>query len=114
MPLIDLALLSDAAFMRGLGAAFFFFVANLSFYLVMTLFMQTRPAASRRCSRPGLHSAGTGFRGRVAPQRRAGAASRHLVLIEGCVLQIAGLAALAGRRSHCRCAGAASLLALRA
>src|ERR1700738_1036945 len=40
MPLIDLALLSDAAFMRGLCAAFCFFFANLSFYLVMTLFMQ--------------------------------------------------------------------------
>src|SRR5207253_278056 len=32
MPLIDLALLADAAFMRGLAAAFFFFLANLSFY----------------------------------------------------------------------------------
>ena len=40
MPLIDLALLSDAAFMRGLAAVFFFFFANLSFYLVMTMFMQ--------------------------------------------------------------------------
>jgi MFS family permease len=40
MPLIDLALLSDAAFMRGLYAVFFFFFANLSFYLVMTMFMQ--------------------------------------------------------------------------
>src|SRR5256884_8547445 len=40
MPLIDLALLSDAGFMRGLGAAFFFFCANLSFYLVLTMFMQ--------------------------------------------------------------------------
>jgi MFS family permease len=40
MPLIDLALLSDAAFMRGLCATFLFFFANLSFYLVMTMFMQ--------------------------------------------------------------------------
>lgn len=40
MPLIDLTLLADAAFLRGLGAAFFFFLANLSFYFVMTLFMQ--------------------------------------------------------------------------
>ena len=30
MPLIDLTLLADASFLRGLGAAFFFFVANLS------------------------------------------------------------------------------------
>lgn len=40
MPLIDLALLSDAAFTRGLCAAFFFFFANLSFYLVVTMYMQ--------------------------------------------------------------------------
>src|SRR5438552_6673174 len=40
MPLIDLNLLADDAFMRGLCAVFFFFLANLSFYLVMTLFMQ--------------------------------------------------------------------------
>ncbi|MDN3279269.1 hypothetical protein QWJ07_33735 [Frankia sp. RB7] len=38
--LYDLPLLTDAAFLRGLGAVFFFFVANFSFYLVMTLFMQ--------------------------------------------------------------------------
>ena len=31
MPLIDLALLSDRAFVRGLAAVFFFFFANLSF-----------------------------------------------------------------------------------
>jgi hypothetical protein len=30
MPLIDLSLLSDAAFMCGLAAVFFFFFANLS------------------------------------------------------------------------------------
>ena len=41
MPLIDLSLLSDRPFLRGLCAVFFFFFANLSFYLVITLFMQT-------------------------------------------------------------------------
>jgi len=40
MPLIDLALLADPAFMRGLGAVFCFFFANQSFYLVVTLYMQ--------------------------------------------------------------------------
>src|SRR6478672_8234809 len=40
MPLIELSLLSDAAFMRGLVGVFFFFFANLSFFLVMTMFMQ--------------------------------------------------------------------------
>ena len=51
MPLIDLALLSDRPFMRGLCAAFLFFFANLSFYLVMTLFMQKGDGRFRR-SRP--------------------------------------------------------------
>jgi predicted MFS family arabinose efflux permease len=95
MPLIDLALLSDAAFMRGLFAAFCFFFANLSFYLVMTMFMQK-----------GLHiaplHAGLVFvplaLAFVIASRHSGARARHrgtLVLIEGCAVQIAGLAVLA-------------------
>jgi EmrB/QacA subfamily drug resistance transporter len=94
MPLIDLSLLSDAAFMRGLAAVFFFFFANLSFYLVMTIFMQR-----------GLHipplQAGLVFVPLaltfVMASRHAGARIRHRgtrVLIEGCGVQIAGLAAL--------------------
>jgi EmrB/QacA subfamily drug resistance transporter len=95
MPLIDLALLSDAAFMRGLVAAFFFFFANLSFYLVMTMFMQNALHI------PPLH-AGLVFVPLaltfVIASRHSGARARHrgiLVLIEGCALQIIGLAALA-------------------
>jgi MFS family permease len=95
MPLIDLVLLSDAAFMRGLCAAFFFFFANLSFYLVMTLFMQ------RGLQIPPLQ-AGVVFLPLtltfVIASRHSAARARHrgtLVLIEGCAIQIAGLAALA-------------------
>jgi predicted MFS family arabinose efflux permease len=95
MPLIDLSLLADAAFLRGLGAAFFFFSANLSFYLVMTLFMQ------RELKIPPL-AAGMAFiplaLAFVVASRHSGARARHRgtkVLIEGCALQIAGLAALA-------------------
>jgi MFS family permease len=95
MPLIDLALLSDPAFMRGLYAAFFFFSANLSFYLVMTMFMQ------RALHIPPLQ-AGLVFVPLaltfVVASRHSGVRARHrgtLVLIEGCVLQIAGLALLA-------------------
>jgi predicted MFS family arabinose efflux permease len=94
MPLIDLALLSDAAFMRGLYAVFFFFFANLSFYLVMTMFMQR-----------GLHipplQAGMVFLplafAFVIASRHSGARARHrgtLVLIEGCAVQMIGLASL--------------------
>jgi predicted MFS family arabinose efflux permease len=94
MPLIDLALLSDAAFMRGLYAAFCFFFANLSFYLVMTMFMQR-----------GLHipplQAGLVFvplaLAFVIGSRHSAARARHrgtLVLIEGCAVQVAGLTVL--------------------
>jgi EmrB/QacA subfamily drug resistance transporter len=94
MPLIDLALLADRAFMRGLAAVFFFFFANLSFYLVMTIYMQK-----------GLHipplQAGLVFLPLaltfVIASRHSGTRAKHrgtLVLIEGCAVQIAGLAAL--------------------
>jgi Major Facilitator Superfamily len=94
MPLIDLALLSDAAFLRGLCAVFCFFFANLSFYLVMTMFMQG-----------GLHipplRAGMVFvplaLAFVIASRHSGARARYrgtVVLIEGCAIQIGGLAVL--------------------
>src|SRR5260221_865955 len=94
MPLVDWSLLSDAAFMRGFAAVFFFFFANLSFYLIMTVFMQ------RALHIPPLQ-AGLVFVPLaltfVIASRHAGARARHrgtLVLIEGCCGQIAGLAAL--------------------
>jgi EmrB/QacA subfamily drug resistance transporter len=95
MPLVDLALLSDRAFMRGLYAAFFFFFANLSFYLVVTMFMQ------KALRIPPLQ-AGLVFVPLtltfVVASRHSGARARHRgtkVLIEGCAVQIAGLAMLA-------------------
>ena len=102
MPLIDLALLSDAAFMRGLCAAFCFFFANLSFYLVMTMFMQ------KALQIPPLQ-AGLVFvplaLAFVIASRHSGARARHrgtLVLIEGCMVQIVGLvgAGADGRRGR--------------
>ncbi len=95
LPLVDLALLSDKAFMRGLYAAFFFFSANLSFYLVVTMFMQ------KSLQIPPLQ-AGLVFVPLaltfVIASRPSGARAKHrgtLVLIEGCVVQMAGLAMLA-------------------
>ncbi|MBK3661455.1 MFS transporter [Bradyrhizobium diazoefficiens] len=95
MPLIDLTLLVDAAFLRGLGAAFFFFVANLSFYLVMTLFMQRGLKIPPLAASLVFVPLALAF---VVASRHSGARARHRgtkVLIEGCALQIAGLAALA-------------------
>ena len=94
MPLIDLALLSDAALMRGLAAVFFFFFANLSFYLVMTIYMQ------KGLQIPPLQ-AGLVFLPLaltfVVASRHSGARTKYrgtLVLIDGCAVQIAGLAVL--------------------
>jgi MFS family permease len=95
MPLIDLTLLSDKAFMRGLGAAFFFFFANLSFYLVMTMYMQT--ALRIAPVKAGLVFVPLALTFVIA-SRMSGVRAKHrgtLVLIEGCAVQIAGLAALA-------------------
>jgi EmrB/QacA subfamily drug resistance transporter len=95
MPLIDLALLSDRSFMRGLAAAFFFFFANLSFYLIMTMFMQK--ALQIPPIKAGLVFVPLALTFVVA-SRVSGVRAKHrgtLVLIEGCAIQIAGLAMLA-------------------
>jgi predicted MFS family arabinose efflux permease len=95
MPLIDLALLSDKPFMRGLAAAFFFFFANLSFYLVVTMYMQK--ALQIPPLKAGLVFVPLALTFVVA-SRVSGARAKHrgtLVLIEGCAVQIAGLAMLA-------------------
>jgi predicted MFS family arabinose efflux permease len=94
MPLIDLALLADVRFMRGLGAAFFFFLTNLSFYLVMTLFMQN--ALKYSPIEAGLIFVPLALAFVVA-SRHSGVRARHrgmLVLIEGCAVQVIGLAAI--------------------
>jgi len=94
LPVIDLALLSDRAFMRGLGAAFFFFFANLSFYLVMTMFMQK--ALQIPPPQAGLVFLPLALAFVVASRHSASRAKHRgtLVLIEGCVLQLVGLAVL--------------------
>jgi MFS family permease len=95
MPLIDLSLISDRPFLRGLCAVFFFFFANLSFYLVITLYMQQ--ALRIAPLQAGLVFVPLALTFVVA-SRQSGVRARHrgpLVLIEGCVIQIAGLLALA-------------------
>ena len=111
MPLLDLTLLSDRAFMRGLCAAFFFFLANLSFYLVMTMFMQK--ALHIAPLQAGLVFVPLALTFVVA-SRHSGVRAKHrgtLVLIEGCALQIVGLALLALTVDAIEAPGAA-LLAL--
>src|SRR5262249_30377573 len=73
----------------------FLFFANLSFYLVITLFMQqTLGIAPLQAGLVFVPLALT-F---VIASRQSGVRAKHrgpLVLIEGCAIQIAGLAALA-------------------
>ncbi|MDI4237049.1 MFS transporter [Bradyrhizobium sp. Arg237L] len=109
MPLIDLALLADAAFMRGLVAVFFFFFANLSFYLIMTMFMQNALHIPPLQAGLVFMPAALTF---VVASRHSGARARHrgtLVLIEGCALQIAGLVAIAATAALVEAPSALSL-----
>src|SRR6202012_175121 len=87
--------LSDAAFMRGLCAAFCFFFANLSFYLIMTMVMQN--GLNIPPIRAGMVFVPLALAFVVASRHSAARARRRgtFVLIEGCALQIAGLVALA-------------------
>jgi len=114
MPLIDLSLLAGCGLhARPLAPHSSFFFANLSFYLVMTLFMQKGAADFRRC-RPGWCFVPLALTFIIASrvQRRAGPGHRGtLVLIEGCAIQIAGLAMLASAIASLTSPGAA-LLAL--
>jgi MFS family permease len=100
MPLIDLNLLADAAFMRGLCAVFFFFFANLSFYLVMTLFMQNGLRIQPLPAGLVFVPLALAF---VAASRHSAARAQQRgtrALVEGCAVQILGLAALAATISR--------------
>jgi MFS family permease len=80
--------------MPGLGAAFFFFFANLSFYFVMTLFMQQMLQIPPL--RAGLVFMPLALTFIIASRASAERAKHRgtLVLIEGCAIQIGGLAML--------------------
>ena len=83
-PLIDLALLSDRGFLRGLLAALCFFEANMSFYLVLTLFLQNGLGLAPFEAGLIVLPLALGF---VVGSRVAGE------IVRGCFIQIAGLAA---------------------
>jgi EmrB/QacA subfamily drug resistance transporter len=92
-PLIEPALLADRAFVRGLIATLCFFLGNISFYFLVTLFMQTAM---------GLSALDAGFvmvpltLAFVIAARRAGRAQANGIsaLIKACAVQASGLASL--------------------
>ena len=92
-PLIEPALLADRTFVRGLVATLCFFLGNISFYFLVTLFMQTAM---------GLSALDAGFvmvpltLAFVIAARRAGGAQANGIsaLIKACAVQASGLASL--------------------
>lgn len=93
VPLIELALLADSAFVRGLLATFCFFLANVSFYFVVTLFMQTGMNLSALDAGVTMVPMALAF---VVASRRAAARQQPgmAALIRGCAVQASGLAGI--------------------
>jgi EmrB/QacA subfamily drug resistance transporter len=100
-PLIDLDLLSDRAFLYGLLAALCFFAANISFYFVLTVFLQNGMGLSP------FHAGLT-----VLPLALAFVVGSRVSgdIVRGCVIQIAGLAAIGGTIAGLPSAGAVALI----
>jgi EmrB/QacA subfamily drug resistance transporter len=92
-PLIDPALLADRAFVRGLLATLCFFLGNISFYFLVTLFMQTALGLSALDAGFVMVPLTVAF---VVAARRAGSAQANGIgaLIKACALQASGLASL--------------------
>lgn len=101
-PLIDLALLSDRVFLRGLLATICFFEANMSFYLVLTLFLQTSLGLSPFDAGLTVLPLALAF---VAGSRSGGD------IVAGCFIQIAGLVATGVTIAAWPSAGAIALVA---
>jgi predicted MFS family arabinose efflux permease len=94
-PLIDLALLTDTAFQRGLCAVFALFTGNIAFYLVITLFLQqglrlTPLSAGLTVLPPALAFVLASRLGTAAVVRDGVNA-----LMRGCVVQLVGLGSTA-------------------
>jgi MFS family permease len=95
LPLIASALVTDRSFRRGLGGAFCFFSGNLSFYLVLTLFLQGDLGFSPWDAGLTVLPLAIAF---VVASRHGAARSVErgaAALIDGCVVQIVGLGGLA-------------------
>ena len=87
MPLIDLALFEDRVFVAGMCATFCFFAGNLSFYFVLTLYIQNGLGFSPFDAALTVMPLAFAF---VAGSRLGGGR-----LIEGCIVQGIGLAGTA-------------------
>jgi EmrB/QacA subfamily drug resistance transporter len=96
MPLIDLALLGDRRFLHGLATVFTFQFGNISFYLLITLFMQGQLGFSPLRGGLAVVPLALAF---AAASRIAGRwVARYGVrtLLLGCGIQFGGIVALGG------------------
>jgi predicted MFS family arabinose efflux permease len=91
-PLIDLALFADHRFVAGSCATFSFFLGNLSFYFVLTLFIQNGLAFSPFDAALTVMPLAFAF---VLGSRLATGRMQQRALVDGCVVQAAGLVATA-------------------
>jgi EmrB/QacA subfamily drug resistance transporter len=94
-PLIDLDLLDDRRFVLGIAATACFFIANISVYLVVTLFLQGGLGWSALQAGSSAVPLALAF---VVASRHGGRRAAALgprALIEGCVLEAVGLLAVA-------------------
>jgi predicted MFS family arabinose efflux permease len=94
LPLIHLALLSDRGFVVGLLAVFFLTFANISFYLVITLYMQLGLGFSPLQAGTALLPLAIAFAivSRVASPRAQRLGT--IALVQGCGIQVLGLVIL--------------------
>ncbi|HET7880576.1 MAG TPA: MFS transporter [Acetobacteraceae bacterium] len=86
MPLIDLSLLEDDLFITGMAATFCFFAANLSFYFVLTLYLQNGLGFAANDAALTVLPLAIAF---VVGSRSTGR------LVQGCFVQATGLAVTA-------------------
>jgi EmrB/QacA subfamily drug resistance transporter len=91
LPIVHLDLFRDADFVTGLVAIFFFTFANLSFYLLLTLYLQL--GLGLPALKSGLTVLPLAISFAIVSRFAAPRAQKRGVkaLIEGCVLQIGGL-----------------------
>ncbi|MDR3528950.1 MAG: MFS transporter [Rhodopila sp.] len=94
-PLIDLDLLDDRRFVLGIAATACFFTANISVYLVVTLFLQGGLSWSALQAGSSVLPLALAFVVASRHGARRAAAVGIRALIEGCLLEAAGLAAVA-------------------
>ena len=94
LPLVHLDLLQDGSFVTGLLAVFFFTFANISFYLVLTLYMQLGLGFSPLQSGTTVMPLAIAF---AIMSRIAGPRAQQrgtIALVQGCGVQLIGLAIL--------------------